>query len=140
MIDKIKKYFTDRKEKRRREEEKFFSDTWALGFDKIEFPILIQDGLDLSIVSDKEHFFGDADIYFFEFDDSMRLIDSNGRQFTWGYSSGQKSNYPDKFVKQLTMDELREIAGQYFKEAKKRLNLGDAKTPRELMDKIGDSL
>jgi hypothetical protein len=84
MIDKIKKYFTDRNEKRTLENEKFFADTWALGFDKIEFPIIIQDGLDLSIVGDKGHFFGDPDIYFFEFGSSMRLIDSNGRQYTWG--------------------------------------------------------
>jgi hypothetical protein len=64
MIDKIKKYFRDRTERKRLEKERYIADTWALGFDKIEFPIIIQDGLDLSIIGDKEHFFGDQDIYF----------------------------------------------------------------------------
>jgi hypothetical protein len=138
MIDKIRKYFSDRKEKTKLEREQFSADTLALGFDKIEFPIIIQDGLDLSIVGDRGHFFGDPDIYFFEFDSSMRLIDANGRQFTWGYSSGQKSNYPDRFIKQLTVDELREITNQYFKDSKKKPNIGDEKSTRELIDKIWD--
>jgi hypothetical protein len=55
-----------------------------------------------------------------------------------GYSTGQKSNYPDKLVKQLTVDELREIANQYFKDAKKRPDLGDEKTTKELIEKIWD--
>ena len=140
MIDKIKKYFADRQDRKRLEEKKFFADTWALGFDKIEFPIIIQDGLDLSIVGDKEHFFGDQDIYFFEFDSSMRLIDSRGLQFTWGYSSGQKSNYPDKLVGQLTVDEVIEIASQYFKDAKKKPDIENVKTTKDLIDKIADHL
>jgi hypothetical protein len=140
MIDKIKKYFTDRKERKRLEEETFFADTWALGFDKIEFPILIQEGYDLSIVGDKEHFFGDPDIYFFEYDSSMRLIDSHGLQFTWGYSSEQNSNYPDKLVGQLTVDEVREIANQYFKDAKTKPDIENVKTTKELINKIGDHL
>ncbi len=140
MIDKIRKYFSDRKESRKLEREKFYADTLALGFDKIEFPIIIQDGHDLSIVGDREHFFGDADIYFYEFDSSMRLIDVNGRQFTWGYSTGQRSNYPDRFIKQMTVDELREIANQYFKDSKQKPDIGDEQTTKELIDKIWDYL
>ncbi len=140
MIGKIRKFFSDRKENRKLEIEKYYSDTLALGFDKIEFPIIIQDGLDLSIVGDREHFFGEPDIYFFEFNSSMRLIDVNGRQFTWGYSTQQKSNYPDRFVKQLIVDELREIANQYFKDLKKKPDLRDAKSTKDVIDKISDYL
>lgn len=140
MIGKIRKFFSDRKENRKLEREKYYSDTLALGFDKIEFPIIIQDGLDLSIVGDREHFFGEPDIYFFEFNSSMRLIDVNGRQFTWGYSTQQKSNYPDRFVKQLMVDELREIANQYFKDLKKKPDLRDAKSTKDVIDKISDYL
>jgi hypothetical protein len=140
MIDKIKKYLSDRKEKIKSQREKFLADTLALGFDKIAFPILIQDGLDLSIVGDREHFFGDPDIYFFEFGSSTQLIDANGKQFTWGYSSRQNSNYPDRFIKQLSVDELREIANQYFNDSRKKPDIGDEKSTRELIDKIGGYL
>lgn len=138
MIDKIRKYISDRKKKRKQESEKFFANTLALGFDKIKFPIIIQDGLDLSIIDDRGHFFADPDIYFFEFDNNMRLIDANGRQFTWGYSTDQKSNYPDRFIKQLTVDEIREVANHYFKDVKKKPNIGGEKSTRELIDKIRD--
>ncbi len=140
MIDNIKKYFVNKQARKKHQEEQFFEAMWALGFDKIEFPIIIQDGLDLSIVDDKEHFFVDPDIYFFEFDSSVRLIDSHGRQFTWGYSSTQKSNYPDKPVRQLTVDEVREIAGQYFKHMEKKPDLEKVKTVKDLIDKIVDYL
>ncbi len=138
MIDRIRKYFSERNEQKRLKAEKVFADLLALGFDKIEFPILIQDGFDLSIVSDKEHFFGDPDIYHFKLENNVRLIDYNGKFFTWGYNTRQKSNYPDKFVRQLTVDELREIANQYFKDAKKKPDLGNEKTTNELIDKIWD--
>ena len=140
MIDKIKKYFADRQDRKSLAEKKFFADTWALGFDKIEFPIIIQDGLDLTIVVDKEHFFGDPDIYFLEFDSSMKLIDSRGLQFTWAYSSGQKSNYPDKLVGQLTVDQVREIAIHYFKDAKTKPDIANVETTKDLIEKIADYL
>lgn len=140
MIDKIKKYFADKKETKKLEEEKFFADTWALGFDKIEFPILIQDGFDLSIVEDMEHFFGDPDICFFEFDNSMKLIDSRGQQFSWGYSAKQRSNYPDKLVAQFTVDQVKEIVDQYFKDVKKKPDISNVKSTKELIHRIQDHL
>jgi hypothetical protein len=46
----------------------------------------------------------------------MRLIDSRGRQFTWGYNIAQKSNYPDKLVGQLTVDDREIIYATYSAE------------------------
>lgn len=137
MINKIKKYFADRKKRRKARREEFFSATWNLGFDKVEFPIIIKEGTDLLVVNNKEHFFGDVDLYFFEFEPGTLLIDAQGREFTWAYSIRQNSNYPDKFIRQLTVEELKEIADRYLRHASEKPALAGEKSIRELIDRIG---
>lgn len=137
MINKIKRYLAARNEKRKANAEKFSAATWNLGFDKIEFPIIIKEDEDLFVIANKEHFFGDVDLYFFEFEPGTLLIDAQGREFTWAYSIRQNSNYPDKFIRQLTVEELREIADRYFKHASEKPTLGGEKSIRELIDRIG---
>ena len=104
-----------------------------MGFDKIGFPIIIQDGDDLTIILSHKDFFSDPDLYFHEFDESMRLIDSAGRQFTWDYNPRMSSNFPDKFIKQFTFDELLDTVNVTFRDFKKKPDLGQVKSITELI-------
>jgi hypothetical protein len=131
ITDKIKTFFTDWRDKRRNERLKKLNDTFELGFNKIEFPIIIKDGLDLNIVYKYEDFYVDPDLYYHEFDSQFRLIDSTGRQFTWGYDQRLKTNHPDKLERTLTLDEVRQSFKDYFENAKKKPDLG-------LIDRVAD--
>ena len=68
--------------------------------------------------------------------ESMRLIDAQGRLFTWGHNSRLKSNFPDKFIKQLTVDEIRVTIEEYSKDFKRKPELGAELTTKELIEKL----
>lgn len=138
IIDKIKTILTEWRNKRKSERLKKLNDTFELGFNKIEFPIIIKDGLDLNIVYKYEDFYVDPDLYYHEFDSQFRLIDSSGRQFTWAYNQGLKTNHPDKLEKTLTLDEVRQSFKDYFENAKKKPDLGQGQNIKELIDKVAD--
>ena len=140
IIEKIKKVLSDRKEQRERKTQKIQADIFSLGFNKIKFPILIQDGDDLTAVHDFEHFISDSDIHFFEFEATVKLIDSEGRQFTWGYNFVFKTNFPNNFVQNMTLEEVKEIADKYFKNSKVKPELGSASTTKELIDILSEYL
>lgn len=133
IIHRIKKVFSDRKDKREKESAKFLADIFALGFNKIQFPILIQNGDDLTAIQDFEHFTSDPDIYFFEFERSTKLIDADGRQFKWAYNFELKTNFPDNFIQQLTLDDLKEIANKYFKNSELKGEIPTATNTKELI-------
>lgn len=139
MINWIRKYFLDRKEKARLNREQRFAEILALGFNNIEFPIMIiEPKWDLSIVGDLDEFLGDPDICCFEFQKNATLIDANGKQYTWGYSYAQKINSPNQFVKQFTLEELKGFINQWFKEAKNKPDIQNEKSIKELIEKIWD--
>lgn len=109
-----------------------------LGFNKIEFPIIIQDGFDLDIVYRIEDFFMDSDLYFHKFDDNVKLIDKNGQKYSWEYSYTRETNHPNKFEETLTLEEVRELFEKYFKNSKRQPELGKEKNINELIDKVAD--
>jgi hypothetical protein len=70
----------------------------------------------------------------------MRLIDSKGQQFTWGYNRQLKTNHPDKLEEILTTDNVRQLFEYYFQNAKKKPQLGQEKSIKEIIDKVADYL
>ena len=88
-----------------------------LGFDKVTFPILIQDGADLNMVY-LEEFAGDPDLHYWEFDSDYKLIDSNGQLWTWKYDHTNKTNLPGTFIRTMTLDEVKKIVTDYFRDSK----------------------
>lgn len=138
IIDKIKKIFADRREERIRQEKNRPADLFNLGFNKIQFPIVIQDGDDLTVIQDFEHFTSDPDIYFFEFERFTKLIDADAKQFKWNYNFELKTNFPGEFIQQLALDELKDIANKYFKNSKVKPEIGTTKTSRELIEIISE--
>jgi hypothetical protein len=68
----------------------------------------------------------------------MRLIDSKGQQFTWGYNRLLKTNHPDKLEITLTIDNVRELFEYYFENAKKKPQLGQEKNIKDIIEKIAD--
>jgi len=110
----------------------------GLGFSKIEFPIIIKDGVDLMLVENLDDFFNDCDLYFHKFDYSMRLIDSAGKQFTWGYNQLKRTNFPDKFEKYLTLKDVQDLFDNYFSRAKKKPEYQEVNNIDELLEKVKD--
>jgi hypothetical protein len=138
IIYKIKRFFANRREERKRKEEIRLADLFNLGFNKIQFPILIQDGDDLTVIQDFAHFTSDPDIYFFEFEKFTKLIDAYAKQFKWNYNFELKTNFPGEFIQQLTLDELKDIANKYFENSNVKAEIGTAKTSKELIEIISE--
>jgi hypothetical protein len=138
LTDRIKIFFNNWTDKRRNERLKDLNDTFELGFNKIEFPIIIKNGLDLNIVYKYEDFYVDPDLYYHEYGSQFRLIDSTGRQFTWGYNQRLKTNHPDELEKTLTLDQVRQSFTDYFDKVKKKPDLGQEQNIKDLIDKVAD--
>lgn len=133
----IKTYFQNK-------ERQWIEKLNEIGFDKVNFPIIIKDGADLDVVYELKDFGADPDLYFHEFDQQMELIDSNGQLWNWNYDKLNKVNVPGIIKATLTFDEVKNIIKTYFKDSKieneviERIN--KVSTIEKLIDTISDRL
>ena len=88
----------------------------TLGFDKVHFPIVIIDRVDIEVVIDLHRFAIDSDYYAHEFPSDMEFIDSSGQVWTWQYDPSNNTNLPGERKKVLTFDEIKKIVFKYFKD------------------------
>jgi hypothetical protein len=91
---------------------------FIIGFDKINFPILIIDSSDLSYVGDLKEFAIDPDLHFHEFTNDLELLDSEGNLWSWKYDKRIKSNMSGEINKILNNEEVKELVKIQFEGTK----------------------
>ncbi len=121
--------------------EEWMNKLISLGFDKIAFPILIKDGVDLDLVY-LDEFAIDADLHYHEFESNYELIDSNGKVWTWKYDTLNKTNLPGNYLRTMTLDEVRKIVNDYFAKSKMKNDIqtltAEVTSIHELLEKLED--
>lgn len=123
-------FFERRKEKRMINENLWIESLNELGFKKVTFPIILKFGTDIHVIYSLKDFALDVDLYFFEFDRDSELIDSKGQLFSWKYDVKNKTNLPNHLKRLLTLEEVKSIIIDYFRDSKLALEI------KEKIDKI----
>ena len=112
-IQKIKDKKNLKTQIKRGERQKWIDKLNDLGFKEIEFPIFIVydkwNGINLTLVGDLEEFAVTNSIHYWQLDNDSRLLDRNGRLWSWKYDHQNKTNLPNTFIKQLTLKDVKKI-------------------------------
>jgi len=123
------------------------TEDWAkklnnLGFDKINFPIIIKYRNNLDIVYRFDDFAMDPDLYFHEFESKDELIDCNGNLWTWKYDRINKVNIPSFLKRTMTLEEVKRIIDTHFQDSIKRKEIKSIServtTINELLEQLAD--
>lgn len=123
LINKVENYLLKRKENKKIKEKlrsieigKWITKLDELGFKDISFPILIVydewDGIHLQTVDDLREFALTNSIHYWPLDYDTKLLDSNGKFFTWKYDNINKTNLPGTIIKLLEIKEAKELIRQ----------------------------
>jgi hypothetical protein len=125
----------DKRDARKKEERRMKEE----GFDQIEFPVLVEDEEgSFHLFYDRQEVLRDPDLVwdFGESPQNARLIDSQGRIFTWHYNDLLKTYHPGSQEGVLTIDAVREMLNKYLGDILDKPEFGGEKSVRELFLKI----
>ena len=120
---------------------KWITKLYELGFKDISFPILIVydewDGIHLQIVSNIAEFALTNSIHHYPLDYDTKLVDSNGKFFTWKYDDINRTNLPGPLIRTLNLEEVRILLSEgiidHKLENEIKLKMSNANTIDELL-------